>query len=228
MMTLNKEFKEDYETDRFGTGNGSVEITYLGHGTLYLATESLNIHIDPVSDYADYSLADEADIILITHHHGDHLDPEAIKKITGVKTRIILSEEASRQFGKGEVMRNGNRLTIDEITINAVPAYNTTPGHEKFHPRGRDNGYILTIDETRIYIAGDTEFIPEMDDLDGMDIAFLPMNQPYTMQPYQVAQATKIINPGVVIPYHYGETDTEELIRLLEDWPGEVRIRNLA
>jgi L-ascorbate metabolism protein UlaG (beta-lactamase superfamily) len=221
------EFIESYETDRFKTDIGPVDITYLGHGTLFIKTETLNIHIDPVSDYADYDLADDGDIILITHHHGDHLDQEVLRKISGENTRIFLTEEGYKLYPHGEVLHHGDVLTLEDITIEAVPAYNTSPGHEKFHPPRRDNGYILTLGGKKIYIAGDTEIIPEMEELEDIYIAFLPMNQPYTMLPEQVAKAARIIDPEILIPYHYGDTDTEELIRMLEDWEGEVRIREL-
>lgn len=222
---------QDYETDLF-TGGKSYRITYLGHGTLYINSDGREIHIDPVSDYADYSGFPQADLILITHHHGDHLDGSALKLLMGEKTRLIMSKTAAREYGSGEVLGYGEKIDTGFEAIEAVPAYNTTAGRDKFHPKGRDNGYILTLGDPgegqRIYIAGDTEVIPEMHDFLDIAIAFLPMNQPYTMTPPQVADAARIINPRILIPYHYGETDTEELIRLLEDWPGEVRIRPLA
>ena len=108
----------------------------------------------------------------------------------------------------------------------AVPAYNTTKGREKFHPKGRDNGYVLTIDGLRIYIAGDTEPIPEMKDIKNIDVAFLPCNQPYTMTPEQAAKAAKTINPKVLFPYHFSDTPVKKVADLLKDTKIDVRIRN--
>jgi L-ascorbate metabolism protein UlaG (beta-lactamase superfamily) len=131
-------------------------------------------------------------------------------------------------IGYGEILKNGEKKSYKNITIEAVPAYNTTPGNEKFHPKGRDNGYILTIGGKRIYIAGDTENTPEMDKLKHIDIAFLPMNQPYTMTPAQVAKTVKQFKPKILYPYHYGETNVQELQNLLaSDKHTEIRIRQM-
>jgi L-ascorbate metabolism protein UlaG (beta-lactamase superfamily) len=141
-------------------------------------------------------------------------------------TQIILTSASFEIFKKGTVMKNGDKKAIDEIEIEAVPAYNTTEGREKFHPKGRDNGYILTIGKKRIYIAGDTENIPDMSLLKNIDIAFLPMNQPYTMLPEQVADAANRIKPKILYPYHYGERDVSKLKTLLaKNHNIEVRIR---
>ena len=131
----------------------------------------------------------------------------------------------AEMFGAGQVMVNGDKLTLaDDFTVEAVPAYNTTEGHLQFHPKGRDNGYILTIDGTRIYVAGDTEDIPEMESIDDIDIAFLPCNQPYTMTPDQLINAAKVIKPKVLFPYHYGQTDLSGVAAQLEGI--DVRIRH--
>ena len=124
-------------------------------------------------------------------------------------------------------MSNGDssQITVD-IKVEAVPAYNTTEGHQQFHPKGRDNGYILTIDGLRIYIAGDTEDIPEMSEIKDIDIAFLPCNQPYTMTVDQLVRAAKIIRPKVLFPYHYSNTDVSDLPNRLKKEGIEVRIRH--
>ena len=126
-------------------------------------------------------------------------------------------------------MKNGDVLQLaKDIKLEAVPAYNTTPGRDKFHPKGRDNGYILTLGGTRIYIAGDTEDITELNQVKDIDIAFLPVNQPYTMTPEQAIRAAKIIKPRVLYPYHYGETDIYKVKDGLKNETGtEVRIRAL-
>jgi L-ascorbate metabolism protein UlaG (beta-lactamase superfamily) len=124
-------------------------------------------------------------------------------------------------------MSNGDKAEVcDDITVEAVPAYNTTPGREKFHPKGRDNGYILTIEDLRIYVAGDTEDIPEMAELKDIDIAFLPCNQPYTMTPEQLVKAAKVIKPKVLFPYHYNDTPIRKVTMFLAGSGIDVRIRN--
>ena len=130
-------------------------------------------------------------------------------------------------LGYGQVMANGNKMTLaEDFTIEAVPAYNITEGHTQFHPKGRDNGYILTIDGLRIYIAGDTEDIPEMESIKDIDIAFLPCNQPYTMTPEQLVRAAKIVKPKVLFPYHYGQTDVGGIPSQLQGEGIDVRIRH--
>ena len=130
-------------------------------------------------------------------------------------------------LGTGEVMSNGDKMQIaEDFTVEAVPAYNTTEGHLQFHPKGRDNGYILTIDGLRIYIAGDTEDIPEMSGIKDIDIAFLPCNQPYTMTTEQLVKAAKTVQPRVLFPYHYGKTDVSTIPALLKEAGVEVRIRH--
>ena len=130
-------------------------------------------------------------------------------------------------LGAGEVMANGDKIQIaDDFTVEAVPAYNTTEGRTQFHPQGRDNGYILTIDGLRVYIAGDTEDIPEMASIKDIDIAFLPCNQPYTMTTEQLVKAAKTIKPKVLFPYHYGQTDVTVVPSYLKDEGIDVRIRH--
>ncbi len=124
-------------------------------------------------------------------------------------------------------MGNGDKRQLrDNIAIEAVPAYNTTPDREKFHPKGRDNGFVLSLDGFRIYIAGDTEDYDDMAQIKDIDVAFFPCNQPYTMTPKQLARAVDMVKPKVVFPYHYGETSMDEVRALLKDSPVDLRIRS--
>jgi len=217
-----------FEADTFDIGPKKLVIHFIGHGTLMLEYDSLVIHVDPVGRYADYSQLPKADIILITHQHQDHLDKEAIKKILSKNTRIVLNRASYDELGFGQTMGNGDSVKIDGIGITAVPAYNTTKGRDKYHPKGRDNGYVLNIGGKKIYIAGDTEDIPEMKKLKDIDIAFLPMNQPYTMTAKQLVKAVKMITPRIVYPYHYGDSDVSALPKLLKGVKGaELRIRRM-
>lgn len=218
-----------FDTDTFKTkGNKDVVITFIKHGSLMISVDDLYIQIDPVSSYVDYSKFPKADFILITHEHGDHLDSKAIANATKNDTRLILNQSSRNIISKGEVMKNGdNHKLTESISIEAVPAYNTTKEREKFHPFHRDNGYILTIDGLRIYIAGDTEDIPEMKNLKNIDIAFLPVNQPYTMTVDQAVNASKMFKPKVIYPYHFGDTDVKQIKKKLEGSGIEVRLRKM-
>jgi len=219
----------DYDKNTFRTNNGKeVIITFIKHGSLMLSYDNLQIQVDPVTMFADYTTFPKADFILVTHEHGDHLDSKAIDALTKDKTQLILNPSSKEILGKGKAIRNGERLQlIKEINLDAVPAYNTTPGREQYHPRHRDNGYILTIDGLRIYIAGDTEDIPEMSELKAIDIAFLPVNQPYTMTVEQAVRAAKLFSPDVLYPYHFGETDVKPIKEQLEESGIDVRIRKM-
>jgi L-ascorbate metabolism protein UlaG (beta-lactamase superfamily) len=143
-----------------------------------------------------------------------------------------MNEASAKKLGnpKAEIMKNGDKIKVsDQILIEAVPAYNTTPGREQFHPRHRDNGYILTIDGLRIYIAGDTEDIPEMKNLKNIDIdiAFLPVNQPYTMTVTQAVNAANMFLPKILYPYHFGNTNVKQLKEALKNSGIEVRLRKM-
>jgi len=190
------------------------------------------IYVDPYSRVADYTRLPHADLILITHEHGDHLDPAALSQVRTEDTAVIIPAVCLAQIPDGLVMRNGDTQQVFDIQIEAVPAYNVVHKRETgapFHPPGVGNGYVLGFGDTRVYVAGDTEDIPEMRSLQDIDVAFLPMNLPYTMTPEMVANAARAFSPRILYPYHYGRTDPNELVRLLKDRPDiEVRIRDLA
>jgi len=220
-----------YATDVIPTAKGDLKITCVGHGTLMFQFNGIVIHVDPVSHYADYAHMPKADLILVTHEHGDHLDPRAIQQITKADTVLIVSQACADKLHRGIVMKNGDAGIYKDIGIEAVPAYNIVhmrAPNAPYHPKGVGNGYVLTFGNKRVYVAGDTENIPEMSKLDKIDIAFLPMNLPYTMTPEMVADAVRKIHPRIVYPYHTGNTDTSKLAPLLKDEPDvEVRIRKM-
>ncbi len=223
--------RETFEKDVVLTSGGDLEIYFIGHGSLLFEYQSRTIYVDPFSRLADYSKLPKADLILITHEHQDHLDPAAIDQIRAPYTKVVLTGKCAEKVSGGMIMKNGDVQTVMGIRIEAVPAYNLIHKRDNgqpFHPKGQGNGYVLTFGNKRVYIAGDTENTPEMKALKKIDIAFLPMNLPYTMTPEMVADAAQAFKPKILYPYHYGETDTSRIIALLKDSKDiEVRIRKM-
>lgn len=223
--------KGSLQADTIKTSAGSLIITFIGHGTLMMQHAGKTIHIDPWGKVADYATLPKADLVLITHHHGDHLDKSVLSTICTDKTVILQTKTCAEELGKGIAMANGERRTELGIAVDAIPAYNIVhkrPNGTPFHPKGEGNGYLLTFGKTRVYVAGDTENTPEMKALKNVDIAFLPMNLPYTMTPEMVADAARAFRPKILYPYHYGETNPDLLVDLLKDLDGvDIRIRNL-
>ena len=222
---------QKYEEDLIPTAAGELKITFLGHGTLMFTFQNKVIHVDPWLEQADYNRLPKADLILITHDHFDHLDPAAIKLLRQESTVIIGSPACQQKVPGIKAMKNGDRLAVLGLEIEAVPAYNLQhkrPDGNPFHPKGAGNGYVIAFADKKVYVAGDTENIPEMKNLKNIAVAFLPMNLPYTMTPEMVAEAARWFKPSILYPYHYGETDTSRLVALLRDTPEvEVRIRRL-
>jgi len=202
----------------------SFAIHVLGHASLFFEYKNLIIHVDPSSQQANYALLPDADVIYITHGHADHYDLTAInpiKKDTTLMDCPQVVKDLGTYTGSTTVMKNGDSLVIKGIPTKAVAAYNLTAA---YHPKGVGNGYILTFGEKRVYIAGDTENIPEMKTLGKIDIAFLPMNLPYTMTPAMAAEAAKIIKPDILYIYHFGTSDTTLLRTLLADQKIVIRM----
>jgi L-ascorbate metabolism protein UlaG (beta-lactamase superfamily) len=221
-----------FETDVISTTGGDLSITFLGHGSLLMVFQKKNIFVDVFGEVADYAKLPKADMVFITHEHFDHLDPKALTSIRTEKTILVYTETCEQMIKGGIVMRNGDRQTVGEIPVEAVAAYNLVhkrPSGDPFHQKKSGNGYIFTFGGTRLYVAGDTENIPEMKALKGIDIAFLPMNLPYTMTPEMVADAAMAFRPHILYPYHYGETDVSKLVRLLQgEKEIEIRIRKMS
>lgn len=218
------------EYDKIPTTAGDVEMHFIGHGSLMFKVAGTVIYIDPVSSSGNYNFMPQADMILVTHEHGDHLDADLINKLKKPGTFVLANKASAKTITWAMVMAPGDRQELRNIVIEAVPAYNIVnerePG-QPFHGKGQGNGYVLTIGGKKFYIAGDTENIPEMKDLKNIHVAFLPMNLPYTMTPEMVADAAKAFRPKILYPYHTGETDTNKITELLKDSGIEVRIRNM-
>jgi L-ascorbate metabolism protein UlaG (beta-lactamase superfamily) len=223
--------QQSLQKDTIKTTKGNLVVTFIGHGSLVLQYSGKTIHVDPFGSLTDYSELPDADVILITHHHPDHLDLNAVEKIRTGSTVVIMTAMCAAKIPDGTVMKNGDRRAVGGFDVEAVPAYNLVhkrEGGSVFHPKGEGNGYVLTIGKTRLYIAGDTENTPEMKALKNIDYAFLPMNLPYTMTPEMVADAVRGFKPKVLYPYHFGDTDTQKLVDLLKSEKGIViRLRKM-
>ena len=216
--------------DKINTSAGELEMHFIGHGSLMFKLEDYCIHIDPVRSMGNYDVLPKADLILVTHEHYDHLDTKLISELRKEETVMFCNGNSASEVDWAEPMKTGDTRKAGNIGIEAVPAYNIVhmrAPNQPFHPKGVGIGFILSIGDKRIYVAGDTENTPEMKALKNIDVAFLPMNLPYTMTPEMVADAAKAFNPSILYPYHFGETDTDELVKLLSDTDIEVRIRNL-
>jgi L-ascorbate metabolism protein UlaG (beta-lactamase superfamily) len=207
---------------------GDITITPITHASFQIEYGGKVIHVDPTSP-GDYSRARQADLILITHDHPDHLDPAAIARVRKQGAPVVAPQAAAAKIENPTVMANGETKTVAGISIEAVPMYNLQRGPSPgqfFHPKGRGNGYILTLGGKRLYIAGDTECTPEMRALNNIDIAFIPMNLPYTMPPTEAAECVKAFRPKVVYPYHYRGQNPEEFKAALKGEPIDVRLLN--
>jgi len=222
--------QETLEYDKLVTSAGTLEMHFIGHGSLMFKMNGFVIYIDPVRSSGNYDFLPKADIILVTHDHGDHLDTKLVGDLKKPGTLLFCNQGSTSKVPWGMGMNAGDRQEINNIVIEAVPAYNivneSSPGHP-YHPKGVGVGYILTIGGKKIYVAGDTENTPEMKALSNIDVAFLPMNLPYTMTPSMVADAALAFKPKILYPYHFGETDTNEILKLLKGSGIDVRIRNL-
>ncbi|HLV00541.1 MAG TPA: MBL fold metallo-hydrolase [Acidobacteriota bacterium] len=203
-----------------------VEIVPITHGSLILKWEGKAIYIDPWSQ-GDYQGQPPADLVLITDIHGDHMDPVQIEKVKKGDTTIVAPKAVQETIAEARVLNNGESFSWEGATIEAVPMYNLQRGPEPgrlYHTKGRGNGYVLTLGDTRVYISGDTECIPEMKALTDIDIAFVSMNLPYTMTPEEAAECVNGFRPKVVYPYHYRGSDLSLFEKAVTASGVEVRI----
>lgn len=216
---------DDHGGDVFETPMGDISIHPIAHASFVLKTRDHVVYVDPVGDPALYAAFDAPDLILLTHEHPDHFDPSLIDEIL-TPTGYIIANPATynkltqQQKVQAQSMENGGWNAMQEMQIEAIPAYNTTEDRLQFHPQGRDNGYIISLAGFRIYISGDTEDTPEMRSLTDIDIAFVCMNLPFTMDAETAASAVAQIAPTYVYPYHYrgrdnGTQDPAEFAALL-------------
>jgi L-ascorbate metabolism protein UlaG (beta-lactamase superfamily) len=216
-----------FPKDTISTSDGPLVITFVGHASLIFEWHGEVIHIDPSSREANYYKLPKATMIFVTHDHGDHCDPASLKAITTDKTKTFMTSLAHEKWNQGMVLRSEQTVTVKGIEIATIPAYNLKHKRDDgtpYHVKGEGNSYILTLGDTRIFIGGDTENTPEMKALKDIDIAFLPMNLPYTMTPAMVADAARAFKPKILYVYHYGKSDLSRLRELLAD-ESEVDLR---
>ena len=229
LMAFDAAAQGNFQTDILKTSQGDLEITFIGHGSLMFTFNGKVIHVDPFSKLAEYSKFPKADMLLITHEHRDHLDLKAMEAVRTDKTVLVLTKTCAAKLKGGFIMENGDTETVGGLKIEAVPANNLVHMRSEgipFHPKGIGNGYVITFGDKRVYVAGDTENIPEMKKLERIDCAFLPMNLPYTMNPEMVADAAKAFKPKILYPDHYGDTNTSNLEQLIKNTQDvEIRIR---
>ena len=191
-------------------------LTPFEHASLMLTLGGQNILVDPVGGADRYAAAGPLAAVLVTHEHGDHLSPDTIELLSKDDTQILLNAKSRDQLGKGEAIANGESRKVGPVGVTAVPAYNISEGRQNFHPKGNGNGYILDFDGFKVYVAGDTEDIDEMASFGPIDVAFLPVNQPYTMTTTQCIEAAMTLKPKVLIPYHMSQTDIQEVKTVLD------------
>ena len=222
---------DQFETDIIKTSAGPLKISFIGHASLEMDFLGKHIYVDPSRQVADFSKMPKADIILFTHDHSDHFDLETLEELKSEDTLVVLPQICAVHYGEGIVMRNEDVKIVQGLKIEGVPAYNVVhkrPSGFPHHLKGVGNGYIITFGDKRVYIAGDTEKIPEMDELSDIDVAFLPVGPPHTMTVEMAVDAVKAIRPKIFYPYSYGDTDVSALVELLKcESDTEVRIRNM-
>ena len=197
--------------DVFMGGGGEIKVHPISHASFVMETPIGTIYCDTVGDAALYAEMPAPDLILITHRHGDHYNADTLGAIGGaapiVTTPDVLEMMPDDLKARTTAMANGDSMDWNALKIDAIPAYNMTEGREKFHPKGRDNGYVLTLEGFRVYVSGDTEDIPDMRALEGIDLAFVCMNLPFTMTAEAAASAVAEFKPKFVYPYHYRGKD---------------------
>jgi L-ascorbate metabolism protein UlaG (beta-lactamase superfamily) len=212
--------------EEFSTSAGALRLTPIQHASLMIQAGGKVLYVDPAS--GSYDGLPQADYILITDIHGDHMDPKLVDKLRKPTTVILAPKAVAEKVAGCTVISNGETKTAGSFKVEAIPMYNLKPAADGqiYHEKGRGNGYILTYGGKRFYFSGDTEGIPEMKALRNIDVAFVCMNLPYTMTPEAAAEAVRAFHPAIVYPYHYSGSDTNAFAKALAGTGIEVRLRN--
>jgi L-ascorbate metabolism protein UlaG (beta-lactamase superfamily) len=202
------------QPDQLKTDVGDLIIQPVNHASVVLTFDSNVIYFDPVGGGARYMPFNKPTAIVITHAHADHFDVPTLEAISGsaktiIAPQIVIDGLPADLKAKAQLMKNGDSGKVGDLPIDAIAAYNTTPDRMKYHPKGVGNGYVVTMGQAKVYVAGDTEGTPEMKALKGIGVAFIPMNLPYTMTGAEAAAAVQSFKPLLVYPYHYGKDGKE-------------------
>ena len=223
-----------HAADTFETGAGTITVHPVAHASFVMETPAGTIYADPVGEPSAYADFPRPDLVLVTHQHGDHYNADTLKALVS-EARLVVNPAVMDMLpddlmGRAQAIANGEQTTFDDVTIDAIPAHNLTQERLKFHPPGRDNGYVLTLGGYRVYISGDTEDVAEMRALENIDLAFVCMNLPFTMTAETAASAVAEFKPRVVYPYHYrgrdgGTQDPAEFARLVSEAAGDVEVK---
>lgn len=224
------------QVDTLRSQQGEITVHPVEHATLVLSGSGRTVYVDPVGDPERFAGLPRPDLILITDIHRDHLDARTVAALATPNTTMVAPQAVADELdiaerGRTTVLSNGSSTTLAGLVVEAVPMYNLTPERTKFHPKGRGNGYLITLAGMRLYVSGDTEDIPEMRALERIDAAFVCMNLPYTMEVEKAADAVRAFKPKVVYPYHYrgaggALSDVEEFRRRVAEDPG-IQVRQL-
>jgi L-ascorbate metabolism protein UlaG (beta-lactamase superfamily) len=218
--------------DRIGTGEEALIVRPINHATLAFGWKQRVIYVDPVGGAARFAGLPKGDLVLLTDIHQDHLNVDSLRVVAKPDAKLVAPPAVAAQLpedlrNRTTVVTNGQSANALEFRVEAVAAYNLSPERAKFHAKGRGNGYVVTLGGKRVYLSGDTEDTPEMRALSGIDVAFLCMNLPYTMDVDRAADAVRQFRPKIVYPYHCRGSDLEMFKKLVGDDVGvEVRLRD--
>jgi L-ascorbate metabolism protein UlaG (beta-lactamase superfamily) len=216
-------------TDRFSTPKGTLSVLPIEHASFVLGWDGKAIYVDPSGRNIGDATLPQADAILITDPHYDHLDPVYVSRLRQPGTVVVGPEAAAASAPMDVVLHNGETRAVLGIEVTAVPSYNVTRGPVaglRYHEKGRDNGYVLDFGGLRVYVSGDTDCTPEIEALERIDVAFIGLNVPYAMTPREASVCVAAFHPSVVIPYAYRHADMSTF-DLANMGPGiELRRRN--
>ncbi|MCP5144553.1 MAG: MBL fold metallo-hydrolase [Gammaproteobacteria bacterium] len=217
--------------DQVPTSAGPVTIHPISHATMALGWNGLTIYVDPVGGAEAFAGLPAADLILVTDIHGDHFNDDTLAAVTGSTTKIVAPAAVAEKMSPAvraatTVIANGATTSLMNVGIEAIPMYNLTADRLQYHEKGRGNGYVLSFGNLRFYIAGDTEAVPEMRNLKSIEVAFIPMNLPYTMTEEQAAEGVLAFKPHIVYPYHYRGSDVDKFKALVNAGSADIEVRS--